>query len=268
MYLTSAPFLIIFVLLRDPDAMFFRHFSDLDMCVSSGSETDLKTFLATTLCTIDQNILQRACERTSDGHLTCLLNHMKKRPVSCAFSEKDILIVHRVETFDHLKKHGISCNNIVIDWNKDFFSSVVTTQNLLNWEHIVNEYCNITMSSHFLEPPERNYPGMIQDKNIRNLLFACISHWTDETAENVCTKMIQSLLSCNGDLINIQNEKGQTPIMFAACLEKKDVVLLLAQHAPDISIASNDGKLLIDFIYNWEDVIQELMKVNIHYCIS
>ena len=78
-------------------------------------------------------------------------------------------------------------------------------------------------------------------------------------------RTIQHILSCNKnakrDLLDTKFNNGMIPIVYAAHIKKKEVVLLLSKEKPDISIASDDGTLLIDLIQDWDDIIQELMKV-------
>ena len=93
----------------------------------------------------------------------------------------------------------------------------------------------------------------VESNQLKDLLFTCIQYGK--------VKETKTIISLSDELLNSKNIIGETPILCAAKLNQKEIVLLLAEEKPDISIASDDGEHLRDFIQGWEDVIQVLMKV-------
>ena len=233
--------------------------------MSFGSILSLRKLLSTIYVTIDSRIIQKACDRKTTNQLVCLLEHCSRDSVPLREITKEVITVHSERAFDILRTYDILAEHIIIDWNREMLSSVMKDDDQFHGVSLLNLVKYFGHSSRFIlqETGEFERCSITKSSNLANLLFASI-YLCDPNVDdqgNGCKHLIKCILPLNKDMINIQNGEGQTPIMYAACLKKKEIVRLLAEEKPDISIQSKDGKLLINFINDWDDIIHILMKV-------
>ena len=97
-----------------------------------------------------------------------------------------------------------------------------------------------------------------ENPHLKKLLYACIRFKRQ--------REIKHILSMEKQLLDSQNHNGETPILYAAKENQREIVLLLAKEKPNISITSKDGTHVIDLIYEWEEVTNVLRMVC--YCIK
>ena len=215
----------------------------------------LKECLSRKRYPLDRKILQKACKMNPTSRTICLLDHFSKLP--CALHFYTPLTVSSERVFDILKSYGIPETEITVDWTETMISSLLHIQRKENgtldeqYEVVFRKYCclvSVVRPDGYIEETAKAITP-----HLKNILFACILF--GKATET------KAIIICDKNLLNSKNEEGLTPIMFAAKKNQREITLLLAGEKPDISIASNDGTLLIDLIHDWKDVLQELMKV-------
>ena len=194
---------------------------------------------------VDRYTLQLACDGNYTLHLKCLLDYCFKLQTPLKFERP--LLVQFYETFEILKAYNIEVTltdalvDVVLKETKD-----ETTR-----EKVFQRFCNVV--SYLKEKWFVLEEGTRENRQLKQLMFRCIEYQR--------LREMQFIMSSEKRLLDSKNELGQTPILYAAQLKQRELVLYLAEEKPDISIPSDDGTYLIDLIYEWDDVIQALMKV-------
>ena len=211
-------------------------------------------------CLIDRNLLQKACDISSDwdstSRLICLLDVCSKEKIQLHFDTP--LKVRSERVLDILKRFDIPQSNILVEWTEKMIQSILLnkSENHDFDEVVLRKFCNTVSAIRGDGHVKDEYTGV--NWQLQDLLFACILFGK--------VKETMAIISCNKELLNSKKKDGgETPILYAAKMEKREIVLLLAKEGPDISIASDHGEYLRDFIQDFEDIIQVFMKVVIFF---
>ena len=207
------------------------------------------------------DLLKVSCDRSLIRHVVCILDHCRKFKVGlqiatplrpCSERVFDLLRTYNVENCDiflELSDEMLSCFTFKRIGRSGRYENEQIIRKFLKTSMVIDEK-GIVKYERIPENQEE-----MEKRKLETLLFACIQ----------CGKMqvIENVISLCKYVLNTKNDKGQTPIVCAANLQKREITLMLAKEKPDISIAANDGTLLADLIQDWDDVIQELLKVSI-----
>ena len=194
---------------------------------------------------VDRDILQLACDGNYTLHLKCLLDYCFKLQTPLKFERP--LSVKFYETFEILKAYNIevTLTDALVD------AVLKETKDKATREIVFRRFCNVV--SYLKEKWFVLEEGTRENRQLKQLMFRCIEYQR--------LREMQFIMSCEKRLLDSKNKLGQTPILYAAQLKQRELVLHLAEEKPDIFIPSDDGTYLIDLIYEWDDVIQALIKV-------
>ena len=200
---------------------------------------------------ISYDLLQEVCDKDSTINAICLLSHWAKLGLPLHFDKP--LKVCSEKMFDTLGQFGFPDSDIIVEWTDKMIASLFSNRETGEYDEVViRRFCHVIS---IIRPDgQMEFECKGEGLELKVLLFACIKFGrTNET---------KVIISSVKTLLNSKNDRGETPIMYAAQRNQREIVRLLAEERPDISIASDDGTCLVDLIQDWEEVVQELEKVN------
>ena len=220
---------------------------ELGRCVQSGDLAALKKCLKTSVEAVNYETLQEACDRDSIDHLKYLLKHNMN--INKRTEIRGNLLIKSVEAFDVLMSHEIPKNRIDVKWQ---FILSVCGSNRKDIRTCIQKLCNSPAC--IKQGCEGENERLL---SLKSFLFECIA--------NSRIVIVECIIECVEYFLNTQDENGRTPIVYAAEKGIKDIVEMLAKMKPDISVRSNDGKRLIDYIAGLENktkIVEILDKVS------
>ena len=211
------------------------------------------------------DVLQAVFDRNLTLHSLCILEHCARHQIIPTMPTCTPFRVCSERMFDILTTYNFSECDFLMVWSKETLPCLVQEEYVKeglnrNRKCVIRKFCKtlcVVTENGVVQSEGTHIIQEEQDESkLKTLLFSCIQF--SKTFE------IKNILSIAEHFVNAKDKKGRTPIVYAAELKHKDTVLLLAENGADISIAADDGTLLIDLIHEWNDVIQALMKVNLY----
>ena len=215
-------------------------------CLKEGrGVADLRKLLQEYPHPVDHTLLQCACDTNVEGQVQCLMEHNMNNGLEAEMSEQ--LKIKSEGIYDILKQHRFPEDDIEVLWEELLYFPEPHDTEPSHMISLIQRLCCIDEN----KQDEVNTARVI---SLKDFLFKSIYDGKIVT--------VKCIIECLKILLNEQNDHGQTPIVCAAENGKEDIVEMLAKEQPDISIASDDDKRLIDYIGGLKnnDVIVKILN--------